>query len=146
LANRKIPATLSLPLMILTITVSMSSCGAYQDYKVGVDAVTDFHARLDAQQFAEIYAASDPDFKKSTKEIDFAALLGAVHRKLGNVKTAKFSNVNVNWSTDEGTLIHMEYDTAFEGGDASESFIWRAKKSGAMLYGYHIRSNALIIK
>jgi Protein of unknown function (DUF4019) len=146
LANRKIPATLLLPLLVLTIAVSMSSCGAYQDYKVGVKAVTDFHTRLDGQQFAEIYAASDPDFKKSTKEVDFAALLGAIHRKLGNVKTAKFSNVNVNWSTGEGTLIHMEYDTAFEGGEASERFIWRAKDSGAALYGYHIESNALILK
>lgn len=146
MANRKSPAKFSRSLVTIIAAMSLSACGAYQDYKVGVKAVTNFHTRLDAQQFAEIYAASDPDFKKSTKEADFAALLGAIHRKLGNVKTAKFGNVNVNWSTDEVTLIHMEYDTTFEGGEASERFIWRAKDSGPMLYGYHIESNALILK
>jgi hypothetical protein len=39
------------------------------------------------------------------------------------------------------------YKTHFEGGSAVEQFDWRIDDSGkALLVGYHINSNALIIK
>lgn len=137
---------LLLPALVFFFATEMMSCHAYQDYKVADNAVTNFHAHLDAEEYAEIYAASDPEFKKVTTEAEFRAILEAIHRKLGKVKASSSTGVNVNWDTSEGTLVHQSYATTFEEGKATERFVWRPKGSDVLLYGYNIQSNTLIIK
>ena len=60
--------------------------------KCGSDAereVEAFHRQLDAGNFVDVYAATDPDLKKATTEQDFVAKLDAVHRKLGTVRASR---------------------------------------------------------
>ncbi len=42
----------------------------------------------------------------------------------------------------EGSFIMTRYKTAFEQGDAVESFTWRKAGGGLKLVGYHIESKA----
>ena len=108
--------------------------------------VEQFHSQLDSEQYQAIYAAADEGFQKVTSEPDFSALLQAVHKKLGKVQTSKRSNFQVGISTGQGSTVTLVYDTTFEQGSGSEQFIWHMRDNQPMLLGYHIASNALILK
>lgn len=111
----------------------------------GEAAVQHFHEQLDAGQFDAIYEASAQDMKEATPRDKFVAFLDAVHRKLGAVKTASQEGWNVNYQTS-GSFITMTYKTAFSDGDAVEQFTFRISGEQALLVGYHVNSEALVLK
>jgi hypothetical protein len=80
-----------------------------------------------------------------SKPEDFVALLEAVHRKLGELKSADKQNWNINFHTS-GTFVTLTYKTSYSEGDAAEQFVYRIDGGAASLAGYHINSNALILK
>jgi hypothetical protein len=104
-----------------------------------------FHALLDAGQATEIYARASEELRGAASEKDFVALLDAVHRKLGQVKTTKQIAWKVNYHTS-GTFVAMTYKTQYAEGEATEQFVYRLKDKQAFLAGYHVNSNALIMK
>jgi len=105
--------------------------------------VEQFHSKLDSEQFAGLYAASDEKFHQATSEPDFIKLLDAVHRKLGNVQQ---SNTGVAWFAGQGATVTLVYETKFAQGTGMEKFVWHIKDNGAALYGYNINSNELVTK
>ncbi|HET9401266.1 MAG TPA: DUF4019 domain-containing protein [Candidatus Acidoferrales bacterium] len=116
-----------------------------QDIALSRGAVTHFHEELDQQKFDEIYKEAAPDFQKATTQDRFVAIASAVHRKLGVVKDATQTSVNVNFDLS-GTRVFAVYSTKFDGGDAEERFTWKIAGAKAMLVGYDINSAALILK
>lgn len=116
-----------------------------EDTSVAEQAVPRFHALLNAGKFEEIYNASSEDIKKATKQQDFIALLEAVHRKLGEVKSSERQAWKVNYQTS-GTFVSLTYKTIYSEGEAAEQFVFLLKGKAATLAGYHINSNALILK
>jgi len=122
---------------------TLGGCGSTKAKGEAEKSVATFHQRLDAGNFAAIYASTDPDFRKASTEKDFVGLLDAVHRKLGAVHNSNLAG----WRT--GTFnfqqrASLNYKTTFANGEAQESFDYRIDGSKASLVGYHINSNALI--
>ena len=104
-----------------------------------------FHEMLDAARFDDIYAQSADAMKSASSQADFTALLEAVHRKLGNTKSSTKTSWGVNYQTS-GTWVTLVYKTVYDSGDAQEQFVFLVKDKSALLAGYHVNSNALILK
>jgi hypothetical protein len=131
--------------LIVAIVISLTGCSMSADKTVAEGAVTSFHTKLDAGQFDTIYADSSEDLKSVTTHEKLVALLEAVHKKLGATKSSKEQSWNVNFHTS-GTFITLTYATSYESGDASEQFVYRLQGANALLAGYHINADALILK
>lgn len=123
----------------------LSACSVPQDTVQAEAAVQKFHALLDAGQSTAIYAATGDEFKQASAQQEFVPLLDAVHRKLGQSATAVRNGWRVNYGTS-GRFITLDYRTAYAQGEANEQFVFRLVPGGALLVGYHINSNALILK
>ena len=130
---------------IVAVAVALAGCSMSADTKLAEQAVPKFHEMLDAGQFDAIYAASSDDFKKATTRESFVPVLEAVHRKLGATRSSHLKRWDVRYYTS-GIFVTLNYSTAYAEGEAFEQFVYRLQGEKALLAGYHINSNALIIK
>jgi hypothetical protein len=129
---------------LLAVVVLLAACSP-ADTKVAEQAVSTFHELLDAGKFQSIYDQSATDLREVATKQDFVALLDAVHRKLGLTKTFNLDSKSVNYSPS-GTLVTLKCTTTFAEGEASEEFVYQLEDGKAVLDGYHINANALILK
>jgi hypothetical protein len=130
--------------LLLIVGFWLCSCtGTVADVASARKAVVHFHQQLDQEKYADMYAEAAPELHEATKQQDFLALMSAVHRKLGVVQDATQMQFNVNWTTS-GTRVHLNYQTKFAGGTATEAFTWKIGGDHPSLVGYNINSNALI--
>jgi Protein of unknown function (DUF4019) len=128
----------------LLLILVVASAGCAVDTSPAEQAVPKFHSMLDAGNFAQIYDSSAEDLKSLSSQHDFVAFLEGVHRKLG----ASASSERQGWRVDyraTGTFITLTYKTRYAVGEAQEQFVFRMKDNRALLAGYHINSNALIL-
>jgi len=131
----------SATLTVLVLVFLMWRCGTalVQGRKLADAAVRQFHERLNAGNYEEIYREADNGFRGENHD-DSIRFLGAVHNKLGLAGTATQINVRVDTNT-HGTFLTTQYSTAFATGTATEMFTW-IKSSGTLkLYGYHIQAS-----
>ena len=129
---------------LAVVIVVLAGCSASADTKIAEHAVDAFHKMLDAGQFEALYLGSAEDLQKATTQHDFVVLLGAIHKKLGNVKASTRQTWNVNYHTS-GTFVTLVYSTTYVGGEAAEQFVYRMQDGKALLAGYHVNSNALLV-
>lgn len=131
--------------LLVIALAGLAGCSAGEDRRLAEQAVADFHHRLDAGQFEAMYAGSADDLHKATTQQDFVAFLGAVHRKLGKVKSATQQTWKINYQPS-GTFVALSYSTSYAEGEAAEQFVYRMEDGKALLVGYHVNSNAFILK
>ena len=130
---------------LVALVFSMCGCSMSKDAAVAEQAVPRFHEQFDTGRFDTIYAGAGDDLKSATTQQEFVALLEAVHRKLGNTKTADKTAFTVNYNMS-GSSVTLDYKTTFDGGDAQEQFVFRIQDDSALLIGYNINSTALVLK
>ena len=130
--------------LVLAISVS-SSCSLTKGKGIAEASVERFHSQYNAGRFSEIYSQADDQFKKSTTEADFMALLTALNRKLGTVKQSSQAGWGVN-ATPMGTMATLNYEVDFSEGKGTEQFVFHISGDKAMLVGYHVNSPLLITK
>jgi hypothetical protein len=131
---------------ILLVLSVLSACGSGKNMEIATKGVDEFHAQLNSEEYQSIYAVADENLQKTTTEGDFVALLQAVHKKLGNVQKSQRSNFQIGVSTGQGMVVTLVYQTTFDQGSGTEQFNWHMRDNQPMLLGYHINSNALIVK
>jgi Protein of unknown function (DUF4019) len=107
--------------------------------------VKNFHRQLDLAQYHEIYIQAGEEFRRAKGELEWTAILKALHEKLGNVLRDDLSGSRVVYS-NTGTMISLSYNTVFSGGKAVENFTWRMAGDEGKLVGYYITSSDLITK
>jgi len=132
---------------VLLATVALSflaACLPGDDLPLAQTQVAMFHDKLNAGAFAAIYQGAGPDMKAASAQADFVQLLSAVHRKLGAFQSASAGGWNDN-ATTSGHFLTLNFAAKFERGSAQENFVYRIDGGHALLAGYHITSNALII-
>jgi hypothetical protein len=129
----------------LLFSAALAACSFSADTKKIEQEVQHFHDLLDAGKSAAIYAAASDEFKKASTQEDFVALLDAVHRKLGDFKSTSQKGWNVNYNTS-GKFVTITYETVYAEGKAAEQFVYRVSDEEALLVGYHVSSNVLILK
>lgn len=132
--------------IVTVLVVSGSACSAFTKGKGNAEAaVAQFHNQYNAGQFREIYIQTDEEFKKSTSETDFVALLEALRRKLGTVKQASPAGWRMN-ASPMGTIVTLGYNVEFSEGKGTEEFVYRVSGGKALLFHYNVNSPLLITK
>ncbi len=130
---------------LLFLFVALAACSLTKGREAAANAVVGFHNQLDSADFGGVYAKTHPDFKRASSEKDFVAVLEAVHRKLGTVRSAKQTSWQVQ-TVGIHTNVVLNYRTNFSGGDAAETFTYRMDGPNALLLGYSIDSTVLVTK
>jgi hypothetical protein len=130
---------------LLLLAVLLGGCSFVEDKDRGERAVARFHELFGMTQYSEIYLDTTEGFREAATEAEFAEFMGAVQRKLGNVRESELTDIEVNWDSD-GTTIWLSYDTAYELGKATEQFVWVMEGEKARLESYQIDSKELILK
>ena len=87
------------PVSMVLFALAVASCGGKQQIANAETAVTQFHAQLNAGNFDQIYTDSDAAMKNASSQEKFVALLDAIHRKLGAVKSANRQSFFMNYGT-----------------------------------------------
>ena len=128
----------------LALAGALAGCSVGHDLPAVNAAVGVFHQELNAQDFDKIYSDAGPDFKNASSQADFTQLLSAIHRKLGNYVSGAAGGWNDNVNTS-GHFVTVGFSARYEQGAAEENFVYRIDNGNALLAGYHISSNALII-
>lgn len=132
--------------VVMASFLLMTSCNSGRNKQLAEDGVTQFHSRLNAEQYHSIYTEADDRFRQATSEPDLVALLEAIHRKLGPVRQSHQRTYQVGWFAGQGAQVTLICDTEFENAKGSEQFIWHIRDGQPLLVGYHINSNALILR
>src|SRR6185295_6307371 len=118
-------------IVLATLAGVLLGCASMSKSRQIAEAAVDvFHAQLDSERYTEIYAQSDEEFKKSTRQEDLEKFLKAVHQKLGKVKSAHQTGWTVSLAS-EGSLVTLTYDTGFIDGNATEQFVWHVMDNRA---------------
>ena len=131
--------------LAILMTVAGAGCSVGKGREAAERAVLEFHQRLDAEQYDQIYTTASDDFRASTSQSDSTELFAAVHRKLGKVLSAHQRTFAVN-TTLTGTSVRLQYDTEFAEGKATEAFVFTLSGDKATLFSYNINSPTLITK
>ena len=109
-------------------------------------AVRRFHSLVDSTNYEELLRESDKDFQRAESHAELLKLLGGVHSKLGASRDLTRTYTGVTFTTS-GAFVKVTYQTTFERGEATGTFIWRkAVDGGLSLHGYDIQSNAFLSK
>jgi hypothetical protein len=130
---------------LLMLAVVLGGCSFGEDRDHGEQAVKQFHELFAAERYAEIYVQTTEDFREAATETEFGEFLGAVRRKLGNVRGSELTGFEVNYSSS-GTAIWLSYDTEYELGVATEQFVWMTDGEKTRLESYQIDSKDLILR
>ena len=133
------------PLLIFALLVA---CTSIAQKGAAEAAVNQFHDRLDAASYDQIYDGSDDRFKATATREQFAKVLTAIHDKLGKVTASKQTNFSAQdrAGTDVGSYVQLVYDTQFASGRGTETFTWRVDGGQVRLYSYNINSADLITR
>lgn len=107
-------------------------------------AVQHFHEQLNAGRYEEICREADEGLTQGGKQQEVGKFLEGVHAKLGDVSGEHLLSITVNTTTG-GTFTVGQYNTTFARGSAVETFTWVRAHGALKLYGYDIRSNALVV-
>jgi hypothetical protein len=136
----------SLVLSALVMVVLAWQCGSalHQGHVLADSAVGEFHRRLNAGLYEEICREADEGLAGEARHAELVKFLEGVHNKLGDAGVSSQINMRVNASTF-GSSVVAQYNTTFAQGSAVETFTWVKKSNSLRLYGYDIRSNALVV-
>ncbi|MEG3123128.1 DUF4019 domain-containing protein [Sphingomonas sp. GB1N7] len=129
---------------MLWAAVALSACSAGADLPTADKAVARFHGMIDAGEFQQVYDQASTDLKASASSAKLIALLGAVHRKLGRSKGAVRQSWNDQFNTG-GHFLTVGYDTKYERGRATETFVFKVSEGAMQLAGYNVNSDALVL-
>jgi hypothetical protein len=134
--------------LLLVVSLVMFACGCggmIKGKKAAEQGVADFHTLYNDGKMAEIYSGGHSKFKSATTEKKFLEFIGAVQRKLGKVTQTTQVNFNVR-SFNLTTTVVLKQNTTFEMGTGTETFTFQMDGEKAVLVGYNINSQDLILK
>lgn len=130
--------------MAFVVAAMLGGCSIKETIRNADAAVVRFHDDLDAGRSRAIWDATGAEMRAATTQKQFVALLDAVHRKLGNVRSSKQLGWNRNASTN-GSFMTVTNETVFDRGSGTETFVFRKAKADELaLVGYHIESNEMM--
>ncbi|MGA3170962.1 MAG: hypothetical protein ABSE62_08085 [Chthoniobacteraceae bacterium] len=134
-----------LSITVVAIGLALSGCDADHGRAAAERAAADFHDQFGKGDFAGIYAATDSDFKASTPEKKFDALLEAIQTKLGKIQDTGEAQWTFN-IMNQTKNVRLIFETKYDHGHAYEIFDFRIKDGQAVLRGYRIQSPTVALQ
>lgn len=132
--------------LVLSVALFALGCGGmFKGKQAAEQSVADFHKLYNDDKAVEIFSAAHSKFQGATTEERFLEFIGAVRRKLGKVTGSTSTGFNVR-SINLTTTVILTQNTTFEQGTGKETFTYEMVDDKAVLVGYNISSDALILK
>ena len=122
----------------------LTGCNPVKSTAEADKAAAEFHALFDAEDFEQIFDTAHADFKASQPKKDTINFLRSVREKLGSVKSTNRTGWQAN-SMNMKTNVVLTFETEFENGQGVETFTYRVADGSAVLLGWYVNSNALIV-
>jgi hypothetical protein len=130
-------------LVVATVLASAfcwTGCGkATADVVLARKAVEQFHARMDARDYAGIYAAADEQYKASVPEARSTAVLSRVRGAVGKHKSSSQTGFSVNFKNGVN-LVKLTFQSEFEERPIEETFEFIVRGPEAKLFHYQTKS------
>lgn len=138
-------ALLSLTLLLLVLCTSCSSYEEIRKKQTAVEqSISEFHARLNNEQYQDIYAHADDELHNRISETDFTARLRQVHERLGETSDKPFVLIDDGiWRSlhkllwNKETVMTTQF-THSASGTGVERFQWEVKGNEAKLADYNL--------
>jgi hypothetical protein len=125
------------PLLLL---FGLAGCGG--DASLAQSAVHAFRAQAAAGRAAEIHAGAAPEMRNAMPLAELREVLGDVQGRLGAFRWARYPRIREARGA-QGLLVRLDYDSAYQRGPATETFLFRIAGGKAQLFDYDIRSALL---
>ncbi|WP_125461537.1 MULTISPECIES: hypothetical protein [Rhodomicrobium] len=129
---------------LLAALLLLAGCSSGESLKAAEAGVAHFRALTAAKQFDAIYAEASDEFKQATTAADLGKLLTMFDQKLGPLKSTEPNGWRVN-HTPTTTTVYYGLKSQFERGAGTETFVFFIRDGKAVLGGYNIQSNALLM-
>jgi hypothetical protein len=112
--------------------------GYLEDDKIeAAKLIEQFHARMNAGSFEQIYDDAHPDFQRSTSRGAWIERMTETQRQYGAFASSKTLTMNVVIAAP--VQIRAVYESKFEKADAIELFIFLREAKSVRLLTYGIR-------
>jgi len=108
------------------------------------NAIAAFHSELNVGDFNKVYDNGSAELKTATSRKKFCMILNAVHSKLGLFTNGRSTGWNDS-ATINGHYVTINFDADYQKGSATENFVFQITGSRAVLVGYHVNSDALLL-
>ena len=108
-------------------------------------AAADFHGLYDAEDYDKIFDTAHSDFKGLKPKAEVISFVRSVRDKLGKVKSSNRTGWQAN-SVNMKTNVVLTFSTEFMNGEGVETFTYRIEDGKAILLGWYVNSNDLILK
>ena len=139
----KISNLKNLSIVLLILSVLSIGCFMTEGIEAGEKAVNKFHEQFNNNEIDEIYNDADQQFKESDSKESIIGFLEKVRKRLGKVKDTKRTGWNVNKNL-KGTFATVNFETEFENGKGTETFIFLLADEDTKLLNYNVNSKALL--
>ena len=126
----------------VSLVLSAGACGKRQGQDNSDPAVTEFHDRYDREQYQLIWNGSYRDFQRAVSASEFAAKMGKIHSKLGEVESAN-QVASQNLEVFDKTYKIVTSETDFESGKFTETFKFIKVNNQFVLFNYDIQPSPL---
>lgn len=124
--------------LVMAAALALTGCNMGKDMASTDAAIADFHRQFDAGQSAAIVDAGGPELKNGG-----AAMLDALHAKLGAFKSSQRQGFNDNYNNGVHTF-SATYASVYANGPATEDFVYRFEGGKPVLIMYNVKSQALL--
>jgi hypothetical protein len=129
--------------LFLCALLCSAGCGMSDGFSAGKAAVTEFHSRMDAEQYDAIYDGADPLFRQSLSREDIRKFFGRLHKKFGKSTSTNTTGMHYNVTT-EGKFVNINCTTTYTAGSVDEEFQWKMTGGKALLIKYNANSPLLL--
>jgi hypothetical protein len=121
----------------------VASCSSGENLAASDQAVTRFHDQFNASAFDQAYTESDTAMKTAMTQPNFDKFLRWIHTRLGNFRGGRRTGWTVNYNT-AGTYTTVQYESQFDRGTATETFVLANTGGNARMVNVHWDSPLLI--
>ena len=134
--KRALLATNIIFLVSLISCVSVRPGYIEDDKREALQAINNFHARLNSGQYAAIYDASDPALQQTGSREQLIAAMQATRAHFGEFRQVTDSEMNV--IVRAPVEIRAAYNSKFEKGNVTEVFLFLRRGDQIKLAMYQI--------
>ena len=132
--------------LVLAFLLSvLAGCTGAGGARVLAESAVERHRELyDAERFATLAAATDPEMKKTVPDSQFVSVVRQMYGKLGPTGASRQTGSNVMVTLFGGVQVTLVYETQFDKAAGQEQFVFRVRGGHARLLGWQVNSPAFL--
>lgn len=128
---------------LLVLAFLLSGCSGGEWKERAEREVEIFHEQLNDGDFDSIIDAAHPEFSSGTGREGTRKFFASLQEKFGPFESAEGAGWQVKYD-ESGNTVTLDYNSQFEKGPVSETFVYRFKDDEIRLYVYNVNSQLLV--